>query len=529
MNLGFRTLPEIARQVRVRTENQEEEWLMNGAGWATRPARMAAGLLIFTMIGRCRLYRAEAILGAPLKADRNPSPRGGSILPCWESTGCWSANERLRFYPAISIARCLRSSQHAEEPRRPLVQLFGEVLDQPPTAVVYFLFEVAADLAIQSTRIERCRPPGPNPRGWRRLLQQWWQHFADRPGLLKQKDDYPPIVQNYLEATLARRLGLPLPAERPSPPWKRDFQEQVGLSLATEQVKIEFERRRILGNPALAEPADQPLPEAIAAAPAPPPDVPGETVIEPMAMHVPAECLYIRFGSFNNFLWLQDTLKKWNGDARNLLSLRGLDYGMSARMEQGLVLQQTALSRLFGATVIQDVAIIGTDAYFADGAAYGLLFQASNNMLLGADFNRQRAERLKAESDVTETTVAIGGRQVSCPSSPDGRVRSFYVTSGDFHFVTRSRRLAERFLETAAALTAAGSGAGFPPCAGLMPTDRDDTVFVYMSERFLNNLVSPAYRIETARRLEALADIELAVLARLAARAAGHPAIRSRP
>lgn len=505
---------------------------MNGAGWPKSPARLAAGLLIFTMIGgsAAAQYRAEAIPGSPLGVGRIeirlPEAEYSPVLGI-DGLLVRERNGRV-FYPAIQhreipeiVTNTLKSS------RRPLVQLFGEVLDQPPTAVVYFLFDgdEPLDLAIQSTRVEQVIVrPRPNPRGWSRLLKEWWQHFADRPGLLKQKDDYPPIVQNYLEATLARRLGLPLPAERPSLPWKRDFQEQVGVSLATEQVKIEFERRRILGNPALAEPADQALPAAIAAAPTPPPDVPGETVIEPLAMHVPAECLYVRFGNFNNFLWLQDTLKKWNGDARNLVSLRGLDYAMSARMEQGLVLQQTALSRLFGATVIQDVAIIGTDAYFADGAAYGLLFQASNNMLLGADFNRQRAERLKAESDVTESAVEIGGRKVSFLSSPDGRVRSFYVTSGDFHFVTRSRRLAERFLETAAAPeTALGSGAGFRHARTLMPTARDDTVFVYMSEPFLDNLVSPAYRIETARRLEALADIELAALARLSARSAGHP------
>ncbi len=33
-----------------------------------------------------------------------------------------------------------------------------------------------------------------------------------------------------------------------------------------------------------------------------------------MAMRVPAECFYVRFGSFANFLWLQDTLAKWGGD-----------------------------------------------------------------------------------------------------------------------------------------------------------------------------------------------------------------------
>ena len=49
--------------------------------------------------------------------------------------------------------------------------------------------------------------------------------------------------------------------------------------------------------------------------------------IEPIAMHVPAECFYVRFGSFANFLWLQDTLAKWGGDAQNLIALRGLDHG----------------------------------------------------------------------------------------------------------------------------------------------------------------------------------------------------------
>ena len=104
-------------------------------------------------------------------------------------------------------------------------------------------------------------------------------------------------------------------------------------------------------------------------------------------MRVPAECFYVRFGSFANFLWLQDTLAKWGGDAQNLIALRGLDRGMSGRMEKQLVLKQTVLSRMLGDTVIADVAIIGTDMFFREGASYGILFHARNNLGLSASLD----------------------------------------------------------------------------------------------------------------------------------------------
>lgn len=54
-----------------------------------------------------------------------------------------------------------------------------------------------------------------------------------------------------------------------------------------------------------------------------------------------------------------------------------------------------------------------------------------------------------------------------------------------------------------------------------MPLDRGDAVFVYLSDEFFQNLVSPAYRIETQRRMQALADLELVQLAVLDAATEG--------
>ncbi len=249
-----------------------------------------------------------------------------------------------------------------------------------------------------------------------------------------------------------------------------------------------------------------------------------EVKIEPIALRTPAECLYIRFGSFDNFLWMQDTLAKWGGDAQNLVALRGLDRGMSARMEKQLVLKQTAISRMLGGTVIADVAIIGGDMFFNEGASYGLLFQARNNFALSTSFSQQRSERISA-GGATEEKITIAGHTVSLLTSPDGAVRSYYASDGDFHLVATSRWLVERFLATSKSKGAGSLGGSdeFRHARRIMPLERDDTVWLYFSDAFFRNITAPKYRIEMARRLQAVADIELVQLARLATAAEGRP------
>ena len=188
------------------------------------------------------------------------------------------------------------------------------------------------------------------------------------------------VVDNYLTATLARRLNLRLPEEKQTKSAYADFGNELGLNLGTESLRMAMQQDRILGLNNLDQPADQPLPEPLQPPALEVPEPAADVQVEPIAMRVPAECFYVRFGSFANFLWLQDTLAKWGGDAQNLIALRGLDRGMSSRMEKQLVLKQTVLSRMLGDTVIADVAIIGTDMFFREGASYGILFHARNNL-----------------------------------------------------------------------------------------------------------------------------------------------------
>ena len=279
-------------------------------------------------------------------------------------------------------------------------------LDRPPRNTFYFLFRGTEPLELSllgRTSIPLSAVPIAHPVAHRRLMQLWWRQYSKPPGLLAPKPDYPPVVDTYLTLMLARRLNLRLPEKKQTPLAYESLRKELGLNLGTESLRMAMMQDRMLGLNNLGQPADRPLPEwpDLPELPEPPqagdvgqagnpPPKPGvgqvgnlPPQIEPIAMHVPAECFYVRFGSFANFLWLQDTLAQWGGDAQNLIALRGLDHGLNGRIERQLVLKQTVLSRMLGGTVIADVALVGTDMFFREGASYGFLFQARNNLRWG--------------------------------------------------------------------------------------------------------------------------------------------------
>ncbi|GAB4130582.1 MAG: hypothetical protein Kow0040_08650 [Thermogutta sp.] len=454
---------------------------------------------------------AEAFAGRPFGVGRltipavpemMPEPLGLDGILLEESAG------RV-YYPAVETPSLVGG-------------FFADLVNAVPRVTIYFLFtgEEPLELTIAGRqRLGLTVAPQPDPRGYNRLLRAWWKQYTAEPGLLEPKSDYPPMAANYLKLMLAQRFGLPMPPLS-GKSWEEWFRTQLGPALSTEPLRTAMMRSRFASSEAFAGPADSPLPEPWPDE-APGLSPPAESIeIEPLARHVPAESFYCRFGSFSNFLWLQDTLQKWGGDFQNLVALRSLNYEIRRRMEQQLVIRQSALARLLGETVVADVAIVGFDLYFQEGASFGLLFQARNSALFATDILQQRRERLK-QGDVREETLTIAGKPVSYLHSSDGTVRSYYAADGDFHLVTSSRTLAERFLEAGQGVRPLADNPEFRFARGLFPVSRQDTAFVYMSRDFLRKLTGPEYRIETQRRVQALADMDLLELALLAAAGEG--------
>ncbi len=460
--------------------------------------------------------RSEAYAGEPFGVGRVTVDvfRGEPAIPLSdERFTLWEESGRA-FYPV-----------QKQEPAKRLVRQLLKI-ETPASITIYYLFlgEEPFDLATFSPVEHAVRvKPQSDPAGHRRLLDEWWQQATGRWQQLQKDPAFPPIAENFLVASLARRLNRPLPEPMTGLLSPKKAENTVWDELfVSESHRLAIDREMVF-EPGLPGQVLQPIPE--------PPewsdvadsetDVSEELAMEEIAAYVPEECFYLRFGTFTNYLWFRDLNKKWKGDLQNMIVRRGIRRGASERTQQQLALRESALAKILGPHVIADAAIIGFDPYTDLGAGVGILFHAKNDFLLSQDLMSKRREALEKFSDATETTVQIADRDISLISTSDGRVRSYYLQLDSFHLVTNSAKLIERFIEAGQGTGSLASLASFHRARAELPISRNDSVFAFISEKFLQNLCSPHYRIESRRRVRSARETRLIELAQYAAATEG--------
>lgn len=463
--------------------------------------------------------------GGDFRINRIPRPGGGRLIdlgrkiidPDAKKPGATLDSDQLAiseksgriFYPVF------------EKRDRPILKQF---INTPTANTVYFLFQgdQPLDLTLYVPEAGRERlTPRRDAAAHQRLLGQWWSNYSAAATGSDIVREYPPMVEEYLVDTLARRLRLDVPRREPAD----ELQSQLNLLFETETARLAL-AQAILLDDVQHQAADVALPEEL---PSPQPELlnppPADTPIEPIAMRVPVECLYVRFGSFPNFLWLRHRMEDWGGELRDVVSERGLDFDLNERFQRQLGLRESALAEVLGDKVIADVAIIGTDTFVKEGAAMGMLFQAKSSAALNADLTQQRQAAAREAKGSKQEKLTIAGKTVSFFHTPDNSLRSFHVADGDFHLVTTSRTLVEWFLQTGANQhPSLGASAEFRSARQAMPLSRSDAVLVYLSPQFFQNLLNPRYQIELNRRLRSAVEMELYQLAVLAARGEGQEA-----
>ena len=362
--------------------------------------------------------------------------------------------------------------------------------------------------------------PSEEPAMHRERLVAWWDGYVKAVQKQIAQADYPTVLESYLLATLARQNQLPLPESFIEPnDVENNLVDALKLIGGAEEVSEAVFRLAAVGMPRDATAGRQGLPQ-------PPTWTPlldeaqldDSIPLEPIASRVPPECFYMRYGSFENYLWFKDLSEANGGDISKLVTLRGVERNVSGRVERQLAFRMTQLSRVLGGTLVQDQALIGRDLYLTDGAALGVLFQSANPGVLHASMSADRRKIAAEDDQLTIKEVMIADRAVSFLSRPDGNVRSFLAMEGNYLLVSNSRRIVERFFEVSETGNSLAKTSSFHNARKYMPLSRDDTVFAYFSPEFFQGLVSPGYMIELRRRLFAKADLIMVQLSRLLAR-----------
>ncbi|TWU22825.1 hypothetical protein [Bythopirellula polymerisocia] len=460
----------------------------------------------------------EAYVGQPLGVARVTVDvfRGEPSLPLNDERFTVVEKDGRAIYPIVKV-----------EPARQFLRgLLG--IETPRTVTLYFLFrgEAPFDVSVYSPVEQGVRiKPQRNPQGHLRLLSEWWKQLTERWSRLQKDPEFPPIAENFLVGTFSRRLNRPVPEIGGGLFGLQEKDSALQELFGGEAALLSVDRDMVIGT----DDESQRLQDLPPAPNWPSPRIDetqfDEVEIEGLASHVPEECFYLRFGNFTNYFWFRDLNEKWDGDLKNMLLRRGISRLQSSRIEQQLSLKENVLSRILAPQFISDAALIGLDPYMRQGAAIGILVQARNNQLLSQDYMRQRRESLQKFSDATESTVTIAGQDVSLIATPDGRVRSYYAQSGDFHLVATSRKIAERFLEAGQGAGALASLPSFRKARQELDLKREDTIFAFFSEKFFQNLCTPEYWIEVRRRQQAAQQPLLVEMARYAAECEGLPAM----
>ena len=439
---------------------------------------------------------------------------GDEIISRTGATWLTEENGRIH-YPVIS-----------HTPVRKFLQILtGNKNNRPSDLLtIWFLFEgdepikarlhgsgvVDFDIPVEFTR----------PRRYQRFAKNWWQNFNSISESNIKDGDYPPLAEIYLTSLIGRRLGMnpQIRKRRSNDPTTRTFE----LLFDVEALRLDAIQKSMLIGIDTAT-ADRALPEPIAWSPLTVSDLPDDIKTEPIAQGVPEECFYLRFGNWDNHLWLQRLTEEYGGDLGRMIMLRGFKSEIQTKFQDQLAIQSSEFDNLFGGNLIADVALIGTDTYLDAGASIGVMFHAHNTALLKTNLSGKRSgfARTRKKENVTIKKVTIEGVEATLLSAPDNRYRSFYVVVGDNHLMTTSETIARRFVQASNGDRSLADTAEFRFARFNMPLDRDDTLFAYLSTPFLQQLLQPSYQIELRRRNQTLSDILLLEMATLSASSEG--------
>lgn len=428
---------------------------------------------------------------------------------------------------------------------RTAIQNAKEQINPPETLRIQFLFrgnepftieltgdyEQSIDIVPTPSQSNSSDPQASAPRSllptdpkFQSLLGAWWTGYVAQAKKQIDKSDYPSLIENYLTHMLAYRFGFELPELFDPRKKKKQAQSDpmptLSLVAGVEDLRAQIQHDLLLHRPTKSQQTVS-LPRAPAWRDMPVPMAGENVAIEPIANVIPNDCFYIRFGSFANYLWFQELSQSRGGDLAQMAVLRGFNYETNLRIERMLNTKMNFVAKLFGDSVIGDMALLGQDLYLQEGPTLGVVFEAKNVALLRTTMSQERTAAVSkfAKLGCRLDTVDIDGTPVSFLYTPDNQIRSFLVERGNYIMLSTSKELVRKFLSIDAGKGSLANSPAFRFARWIMPVENKYDMFVYLSSEFFRNLVSPHYQIELRRRLKAIAAIELAEMASLTANA----------
>ncbi|MCA9620719.1 MAG: hypothetical protein KC731_16965, partial [Myxococcales bacterium] len=228
---------------------------------------------------------------------------------------------------------------------------------------------------------------------------------------------------------------------------------------------------------------------------------------EPLARLTPADCYYLRAHDVAGLFALLDEVDEWGTPLLRLLDETTEQHLLTQRYRTLLGLPGSELAKRLGPTVIERLALVGSDPFLRQGSDVTVIAEVKNATLFAAGLRRELEAALAGREPERET-IDHRGVPITIVRSRDGAVQQHRASVGSTEIISTSRGAIQRVLDTIAGRHP--SLADEPDFQFMLRRDPAvlDTVLVYAGDRFIESALSPRSRILDARRQIALDELE---------------------
>ncbi len=227
---------------------------------------------------------------------------------------------------------------------------------------------------------------------------------------------------------------------------------------------------------------------------------------ESLAKATPADFYFVRVRDFTTFLDLGAVADSWGTPALDFLDGRIQDRDLRARYQTELALEQSELARTFGPTVIDELALVGSDPYLVEGSDLTLIFKLKSGLLFEAALAKALDTFGAAHPGLETTKFSHEGVDVSVTRSKDGKVRRHRASVDGLELVSNSPAGIRRVISAIHGKTPRLSDEPDFSYMLARDADRDSTVLAFAGDRFVESVVGPQQKIKAAERELALAE-----------------------
>lgn len=229
---------------------------------------------------------------------------------------------------------------------------------------------------------------------------------------------------------------------------------------------------------------------------------------EPLAKVTPSEFWYVRFDDIRLMLRVLDEADTWFTPVAHVMEERAEVRDLSQRYQRQLGLRRSGLAKALGHTVIERVAVMGSDPYLRDGSDVTFVFALRNQGVFDTELARHMTEYRAEVPGIVESTITHGAHTITVLRDPTGTVRQHrtMVAAENLAVVSNSENAIKAVLDAIdGKRRRLSDDEDLAYMLARDPGEHDG--FAFLGDRFIAEVVGPRQKVLAARRQEALAEL----------------------